>query len=99
MEEPTSSVNPPKWGRRMYLISPSEYETLKKNQSKNPFFQNKNANDYQSQLHDKKICSGQIKNKNDFEKKKTEISNLLKPVFNDSDSLKQSLTKGFILAI
>ena len=82
--ETTAEQAKRKWGRKMYLISPSAYENYKRLEEKKPYYRNENAADYKNQLNDERIVSNQINKKLEIEKEKKAVSDLLKPVISDA---------------
>ena len=74
-----------RFGRKMYLISPLLYDSLRKNQN-SPYYRNNNAKDLQVQKKDKEIFDHEIDKKNKLEKTKRELSDLLKPILTSTSS-------------
>ena len=49
-----------KYGKKFYLVSPSMFDLINRKKMKRPYFENQNASDYKSQIHDEKIRAEQI---------------------------------------
>ena len=82
-----------KWGKKMLLISPSLYESYRKlEENKKPYYRDEKASDYRNQINDEKIMKGQIDEKQDLEKQKKAVSELLKPVISDALISNQTLS-------
>ena len=71
------------YGKKMFLITPSEYDKYKRLES-NPYFLKKPGADIKNQLSGEKIMSNQTKAINDFEKQKRDMTSLLKPVLTEA---------------
>ena len=87
------------WGRKMYLISPSEFDFMNKKKMMRPQYENRSAADYRSQKNDEKIFSSQIANKLEKERQKTDFKDLVQPIlatsaipsFTEKEKIKQIL--------
>ena len=74
-----------KWGRKLFLITPSEWDRLKRSEATNPkSLLEKSSADYKSQLEGEKIQQQQTQTVLDKEKRKKEFSDILKPVLNET---------------
>lgn len=93
-----SDIGLKKWGRKLYLVTGSEMDKLKRIESK-PYYLNKNSADIKSQLEDEKISAKQTKEINDKETNKRELTNFLKPVLSDALSNQTILDKEKIKQI
>ena len=61
----------PKWGRKMVMITPSEYDKyVRLETNSNPYFLDKMGADYKNQKNEENLQMNQIKAKNDEIKKK-----------------------------
>lgn len=87
------------WGKKMYLISPSEFDFLNKKKMMRPQYENRSAADFRSQKNDEKIFSSQIADKLEKERQKTDFKDLVQPIlatsaipsFTEKEKIKQIL--------
>ena len=87
------------WGRKMYLVSPSEFDVLNKKKMVQPPYENRSAADYRSQKNDEKIVSNQTAEKLEKERQKTDFKDLVQPIlatsaipsFTEKEKIKQIL--------
>ena len=72
-----------RYGKKMYLVSPSMFNLINRKKLKRPFYENQNASDFKSQLSDEKIRAEQIAKEQSKQKQIEGLSELVKPILSN----------------
>lgn len=86
------------WGKKLFLVTASEYDKLRRSET-SPYFENKKSSDYKEQIQNEKIVSDQTKRVHSKDKQKREITELLKPVLSETMSNQNIINKEKIKQI